>query len=529
MNRGSLRSLDRPFVWGLLFVIAFAIRASSLTTDATFDFANYHFYNGFAVFHDRRALDIFPAQQQTAFFYGPDIVYYSIFGSLNDRPVLINLLLSIPYSLAALAIFFAARMFAEPGYRWPVLVSAGATVLGFTGVATLATLATTQSDVLPGLAALIALALWLHLERAQRNTVWTALALGGLAGVSVGLKLTQAPLFIGMLAAIAIRLAIGKTSALIEAIAFGAGGLVVFAALDGAWLWGNFRAYGNPIFPIMNNVFKSDLVDLGRWTDDRFLPKTAAAALLYPARWALHPSIDVSELPMRDLRILLGCVSALIIILAFVWRSLRTGRAAPVGSFKSLSFSLAIVFLASYALWEKVCSIYRYLPVQEALSGVLVLAALPILPGARGRPWILSILFALVFVSALRTTLLPDWPRVPPGSQAISVQLPPLEQNAMVLFLDPQPYGFLVPSMPSSVRAIGVNNNLVHPGSAGRLWGIVAAAVKDHPGPLWGVDDPHDSPGVADASLASLSLARGECDALMTNIKPVRICKLRRE
>ena len=99
----------------------------------------------------------------------------------------------------------------------------------------------------------------------------------------------------------------------------------------------------------------------------------------------------------------------------------------------------------------------------------------------------------------------------------------------MVLFLDPQPYGFLVPSMPSSVRAIGVNNNLVHPGSAGRLWGIVAAAVKDHPGPLWGVDDPHDFPGVADASLASLSLARGECDALMTNIKPVRICKLRRE
>ena len=154
-------------------------------------------------------------------------------------------------------------MFAEPGYRWPVLVSAGATVLGFTGVATLATLATTQSDVLPGLAALIALALWLHLERAQRNTVWTALALGGLAGVSVGLKLTQAPLFIGMLAAIAIRLAIGKTSALIEAIAFGAGGLCRFRRPRRRLAVGQFQGLREPIFPIMNNVFKSDLVDLG--------------------------------------------------------------------------------------------------------------------------------------------------------------------------------------------------------------------------------------------------------------------------
>ena len=530
VNARSLESLDRPLVWWLVFATAFAILASFLTTDGTFDFANYHFYNGFAVFHDRRALDIFPAQLQTNFFYGPDIIYYSIFSSLNDRPVLINLLLSIPYSLAALAIFYTARVFATPGYRWPVVVSAGATVLGFSGAATFGTFATTESDVFPGLACLIALALWLHLERVQRNTVWAALALGGLAGVSVGLKLTQAPLFIGMLVAIAARFAIGKRTALSEAIAFGAGGLVVFAALDGAWLWGNFRAYGNPIFPFMNNVFKSDLVDFGRWTDDRFLPKTAAAALFYPAYWAFGPSTAVSELLMRDPRILLGCLSALIIVLAFAWRWLRNRAAPPIGGFESLGFSLALMFLASYALWEKISSIYRYLAIQEALSGVLVLATLPILLGAPGRPWLKSSLFALILVATLRATLVPDWGGVPPGPQAVSVQLPPLEKNAMVLFLDDQPYSFLVPSMPISARAIGVNNNLVHPGSTGRLWSVIAAAVRDHQGPLWGVDDPHDSPGVADGSLASLGLARDrDCVPVITNMGTRRICKLRRE
>ena len=42
---------------------------------------------------------------------------------------------------------------------------------------------------------------------------------------------------------------VGKRSAFLEAFAFGVAGLVVFAALDGAWLWGNAKAYGNPIFP----------------------------------------------------------------------------------------------------------------------------------------------------------------------------------------------------------------------------------------------------------------------------------------
>jgi hypothetical protein len=306
VNARSLKSFDRPVVWGACFGIAFAVVASSLSTDGTYDLANYHFYNGFAVFHDRKALDIVPGQLQTAFYYGLDAVYYLIFSSLNDHPVLINILLSIPYSLAALAIFLIARLFAEPSFVLPTLVSMAAAVFGLSGASTFATLATTESDVVPGLAILIALARWLSLEKARRNTVWTALGLGGLAGVSAGLKLTQAPLFIGMFLAIAIRFTIGKRSALFEAIAFGVGGLIVFAALDGAWLWSNAKAYGNPIFPIMNNIFKSDLVELGIWADNRFLPKTAVTAVFYPAYWAFKPTSVVNELLMRDPRILIG-------------------------------------------------------------------------------------------------------------------------------------------------------------------------------------------------------------------------------
>ena len=150
---------------------------------------------GFAAFHDRRALDIVPAQLQTSLFYGLGIsTYYLIFTRLNDHPKLINIILSISYSVAATAIFVIARLLARPAFAWPNFASAAAAVFGLTGASTLPTLATTESELVPGLAILLALARWLTLEKAGRTTVSTALVIGGLAGFSVGLKLTSGAL-----------------------------------------------------------------------------------------------------------------------------------------------------------------------------------------------------------------------------------------------------------------------------------------------------------------------------------------------
>src|SRR5580658_1766986 len=178
-NNASLTKLvNLPIFWWFCFAILFVILASALSTDRTFDFKNYHFYNGFAALHDRRALDVFPGQLQTTYFYGLDVVYYLVFTLLNDHPKLINVVLSLPYSVAALAVFFIARPFAESSFRWPNLSSAAAAAFGLTGVANLATLATTASDLVPGLAILIALARWVTLEKADRNTVPTGLGVG---------------------------------------------------------------------------------------------------------------------------------------------------------------------------------------------------------------------------------------------------------------------------------------------------------------------------------------------------------------
>ena len=108
VNVSLLKSVvGDPKFWCLGLAVGFPIAAASLSTDGNFDFKSYHFYNGFAAFHDRRALDIFPAHEGTTYFYGLDALYYYIFTSLNDHPTVINVLLSVPYSIAALALFLS--------------------------------------------------------------------------------------------------------------------------------------------------------------------------------------------------------------------------------------------------------------------------------------------------------------------------------------------------------------------------------------------------------------------------------------
>jgi hypothetical protein len=523
------RAVRRPgavALWTAAFVLFFGSAAVLLGPDASWDLRNYHFYNGFAAHHDRSGLDIFPAQLQTAMFGGLDAAYYPLFAALNGRPQVLAVVLSLPYAAAASLVFVTARLFVGGAPIWRGVVPAAAALVGLTGAATLPTLSSSMSDLVPGLPLLAGLALWLALKKEERTSVVWAAAVGALGGLSVGLKLTQAPFFVGMaLAMCAVSL---SRAAFAEALMFGVAGVVAFAAVDGAWLLGNLKAYGNPIFPLRNDLFRSDLVAPSPWTDARFFPRTHVMALLYPAYWAFRPTNLVTELSMRDPRILVGCVGSIAVLGIGAIRRLR-GPMMWRSQTEALAAFLAIAYLVAVVLWETVWSIYRYLAIEEALSVVVVLAALATIFG-RSRAAVSHALFALVGAWMVATTVHPWWDRAQRRSPvAISVVLPPIESDAMALILDSSPLSYVVPFMPETVRAIGVSNNLSHPGSPGRLRSEIEAAVRGHRGPFWGLEDPGAAPGEADLSLKSLGLARGDCALLDSNLeldRTARICRL---
>ena len=233
----------------------------------------------------------------------------------------------------------------------------------------------------------------------------------------------------------------------------------------------------------MNDIFKSNLVASSPWTDLRFMPKTPTMAMLYPAYWAFWRSHDTIELNMRDPRIFLGCLSALAIVAIHTTGWLKRPK-LPLHSGEYISLYLAIALSCLvYRLGKSFWSIYRYLAIQEALgSGTLVLAALILLFGKRLKSVSMGGIFVATGAAALATSEYPWWSRAQRGSQAVSVSLPPIEPDAMVLFLDSYAYSYLVPFMPETARAVGVNSNLVRPGSPGKLQDEIARAIRDPKG-----------------------------------------------
>ena len=106
----------------------------------------------------------------------------------------------------------------------------------------------------------------------------------------------------------------------------------------------------------------------------------------------------------------------------------------------------------------------------------------------------------LVFVgiTAVTATRYPWWDRSLPSARVMQVEVPAIPGDGMVIFLDPYAMSYTAPFLPPSVRVIGANTNLVHPGDAGLLQQRIEAAIRTHQGPLWGMEDKGDYPGVAE-------------------------------
>jgi hypothetical protein len=490
----------RRFAWPSGYVLFFGLFSCYKRGDGSPDFLNYHLYNGYAAVTGGRPQDIAAAGMQSYFYPGLDALYYRLFGALNDHPLILEFLLGLPYALAAWLVWrVGCKVLPDD---WPGRESlAGAFALfGMTGAAGFATIGTTMSEVVPSLPMLAALMIWVE---HRGNWRWLGVV-GALAGLSVALKLTLLPSFVALLVVVALAEVRRPIAALRAALIFGGTGLVAALVVAGPWLLHNWQFAGNPIFPNYNDVFRSDLVDHGRWSDDRFKPHGLWRVLFYPAVWAFHPSNAAIELNTRDPRMLMALVAAVALV---VRRGANTAARL-----------LALFVLLAYVLWEYQFSILRYLAVQEALSGVLVLAAVAAwVPRRHALP--AGIALVVIAGTAAATTRYPWWSHASRADQAIVVHVPSIPQDALVLLLDASPWSYIVPSLPPSVTVVGTNNNMVRPGVYGTLQQEIERTVRDWKGPIWGFESSHYYPGDADKILAHYRLRReAPCADITSNV-----------
>lgn len=516
-------------VLAFLFLAAIYLRLAIYNgPEASWDLRNYHLYTPFALLHGKASYDLYPASQHTFANPALDLPSYVARVALLDRPNILSCLLSLPTIISA---FMAYRIClymlpASARVRQPLALIA--TLLGATGIGTMGTLASTDSEAFPGMFTLAGLLCVVGAARECRGAWMHYTAGGALCGLAVGLKLTQMYCAVALVASVLLLSAATWRNRLPAAAAVALGCGAGAAITGGPWWLSLYLKFGNPIFPFFNNVFRSPFYPPVQISTEYLKPNGALETLFYPFYWAFEVQRRVWEGPNREPRFAVAYVAVVLAVLVAL--AARRWARAPGTEDSERSGKLVLGFFAiAFVVWEAQFSIYRYLFPLEMIAGAPLLIAL--------RPWLAGRRFGLAPHASLAAlaglcwlwTVYPTTGRAKPASPAAQATLPGLHPGDMVVLLDGSPMSFLAAFADARVRFVGTNNELINPDRPSPLRDQVEVAIRTQEDTIWGVESPAEQPGAADTALAFYKLQRaGPCKPVDSNLSPgsIQLCRL---
>jgi hypothetical protein len=461
----------RPY-WLLLLLSMSAAAgiAVLLGQDVNWDVFNYHFYSGFAFLHKPLNYDFAPAQVQS--FFNPliHVLSYLMLAHLPSK--LVAALLGAVQGLNFYLVFQISS-FLFQSWRAPFrfLISLGNAAAGFYGAINMLELGTTFGDNLGSILVLVGLLLIFRYLKSSGSPIPGPIMQLGIAGaslgVAMGLKLTVAIYVISIVFSLAVLLIAWEGR--IRPLAVLCGGWVIgFIAAYGIWGISLYRAYRNPVFPHLNAIFRSPYYDLRNISDARFLPQTWRETLFYPFLFASKNHL-VSEIDFRDVR--LACCYVALILLAGVglYRLISRGRNVLDRdvSRRCLLF-LASVFAISYAVWQHLFSIYRYLIILEFLAPTLL--ALILAYFFRRKSLVLA--SSLLLNAFICAQVVPaDYGRRAFDDAFLKRTIPSIANldKSVVLMGGSEATSYIVPQFPATTRFVRVASNFVFPGRNANL------------------------------------------------------------
>ena len=290
------------------------------------------------------------------------------------------------------------------------------------------------------------------LHEITKKTVSIFLCIGLIMGLGVGLKLTNAPFAIGLIASCLVLQTTVKNR-LAFAMILGCGVLLGVAITGGFWFFKMWALFQNPFFPQFNNIFKSDLATYIGIVDARWGPKTVVEGLIWPFMFTLHPYL-VGE--GKIIQILWPFAYVVLIIYAFKY----------IVSFFSHSFFIKqkhkklilffMFFLVSYFIWLKVFAIGRYLVVLDILLPVLVYVGLRELINSY---FIKKIIFATIVLGLMVAAIVNDGSaRSGFFGSLLRVDVPKIQNpnSSVVVLAGSQPLAWMIPKFPSDLVFVSV-------------------------------------------------------------------------
>ncbi|GHA84974.1 glycosyltransferase 87 family protein [Cognatilysobacter bugurensis] len=397
--------------------------------DAGWDFLNHHLYLPFAWLTGRIESDFFGAGTQS---YQNPLGYIPPYLMIKTGwpDWMIGLGLALLHALAAVfTAVIAARLWrSQPQERAWV---AAATALAWITPVFLIAAGTTSTDPLSAALTIAALLLITTFSGSRRN----ALIAGVLLGLAFSIKQSNAAFVIAAAAATLVQVAQGRRhwTGLAHCGLGGAVGIVAGMGWYSGFLW---QEFGNPVFPLFNNVFQSPYAPAQPLLAQRFIPATLSEWLTRPFEMVQMKRYVYQEAFAPDLRPALALTVATVGLVLAIVRRFRTGGADPTGSsWTSTDTDLAVFSITAYVAWMATSGNGRYAIALLMLTGVWVARlAYLFLPGRLARMTVLVVLILqpAYFLSGedFRSTPTP-WT----GGPYVDVRVPPRLRNEPFLHL----------------------------------------------------------------------------------------------
>lgn len=331
----------------------------------SWDFSNYHYYNAFAFLNNRLNYDIVPASINT--FLNPliELPLYFIIEHFNDNLMIAYALQGVWFGLLIFTFFKIVSLFFDvktiTGIGCLVLTVA----LGITGQCIWFQAGSSTNEI-----SIVFLSCWAlyylfkMIKYPEMQGMWKFLISGLILGSALGLKSTN--IYVCVASGLSLILCFQYLKHPIKFVFyFALGGLIGFLITNGWWMLKLWDLYQNPVFPFLNEIFKSPYFDNFNYTDTRFIPPDYLK-FIFPYIW-LKGEYKSAEMAFYDIR---GIVYYSVALVFGGYLFLKPKRVKVFYQTSPLWCFLSVFLVLSYILWLNVFSIYRYIGIIELFSAI---------------------------------------------------------------------------------------------------------------------------------------------------------------
>ncbi len=448
----------RPLVYLACTVLALVVNYAA-GKEMAWDTLNYHLYSGFSVVHDRFSQDYFAAGPQS---YGNPYAYVPFYALVSSGlsalqvasvlAILHSVILWLTFELA-LVVLPSGGSVARTAFAACAVALAAANPILLQQVGSSFADITTAELVLGG---------WLLLAIAARKPSSAGVVCGALLlGAATALKPTNA-VHAAAAGVVVLMLSSPLSARLRLATLYTAAAGLAFAAVAAPWAYRLQQRFGNPFFPLLNNIFRSPEFTTEPLKHFRFVPSSLAEALWRPFAMLDPVAMIHEELRSPDLRY--AVLLVLLCVLAGQWGWKRVARpqepAAPLGPLPDTRVLavLGCALAVDWAAWLKVSGNGRYFLSMGCVSAVVLAGLLWHVFAARPklRNYGIVAMFALQSVQLCMGTDY-RWHGVPwDGGPWFEVQVPQalaVEPN-LYLSMGAQSSSYLAPYLASGAGLI---------------------------------------------------------------------------